>query len=1360
MTRSLTSALGLLACLALCVSLALADDLAGLSLGQLWQQHRDAVKRDPSVVRYYTFEGVQDADSKVPNLVNPEGALAFCPFEVKGQAPIRDLQIVAGRFAGKNAVRLNQGWLQGNGLDLAGKRFTVECWFRPQGPGGVDSGRGKAGTILSVGTGYWDGWRVVISYPSPLVSFELGRPAPTGAIGVSSADPAQDGLWQHLAATWDGSEIRIFLNGVLTGTQPWVGEYTPARTVPLFKIGYAGYGVGSVIVDVDEVVIYNRALAAEEVRRNAHPELRLTEALTASLRRAQAAQKARNYRAAREEYSRLLAAPTPEGYPEIANFRGVAGLRLADSYRAEGRLEAARAVWTKLANDASGAPPHFGWQARLRLGDSYRDQRDYPAARKVYTALLQAATGQHEHYRLEALERLSDIEGLRAGAPFVDARQRRWRRISSPALAYYVAPTGSDQNPGTRAKPFATLERARDAIRGLKQGKGLPAGGVAVNLRGGVYRRDRTFALTEADSGTEQAPVIYRSCPGEQARLVGGREISGFGPVTDAASLARLPEEARGQVLQCDLKALGVTDYGQLEPRGYDRKEFAAALELIFNGRMMQLARWPNKGFISIADVPGTKTVEFRGDQVETDGKLLYVGDRPRRWAGEKDIILHGYWAVEFADEYQKVKTIDRERRLIEVNPPYPAYGIRKGRPYYALNLLAELDSPGEWYLDRDSGRLYFWPPSAPARRALLGKGPAMVSLLGEPLVTMTRTSGVVLRGLTLEAARGDGIVMREGSGNLVAGCTIRNVGRKGVIVRGGERDGVIGCDIYDVGCGGVLLTGGDRKTLTPAGHFAENNHIYRFGRWERTYQAAIELGGVGCRASHNLIHDGPHHALQVGFNDQVVEYNEVHDVVLEASEMGAYYIWAGLDSFSWRGNVIRYNYFHDLPAFQNYPFAPINTGGPAIHIDAMNGGITLFGNVFAHVDGGAVFNGGGRDNVVENNLFVDCHPSVIMGDRSELYPNWDEGTIPRYNMAEMLKQMPYQQPPWSTRYPTLVKTLEDEPALPKGNVVTRNVSFGGRWLAMWGPAYARPEQMMRSVDNWTDGDPGFLKGDPATLRLRDDAPVWGEIGLEDIPIQRMGLYHDPLRASWPVTHESGTYRQWPTKAPRENVPRYQVRKRTAPITIDGRLDAAEWEGLDTDRALVLEQDPRGLHGAEPRSYAWLAYDGKYLHVGILNDLAPGQKLVIGKDWGLVDSVEIAIEGQSGVNTQGWWMAESLAGPVFFLVGNPAGYFESLDAAGVPQAPAQRLRQATQYAARIISPTQWSAEWKIPWAEACINVAKTTSRPFNIGVRKTAGPPEVEAWTPGKGPAGWVVWVGTGSQNWRVDKAGEIVLKK
>ena len=85
---------------------------------------------------------------------------------------------------------------------------------------------------------------------------------------------------------------------------------------------------------------------------------------------------------------------------------------------------------------------------------------------------------------------------------------------------FYVSPKGSDRNPGTRQKPFATLEHARDAARSAKR-----EGGVTIWLRGGTYTRSDTFTLNAEDGGTATAPVVYRSIPGETARIFGGKTI-------------------------------------------------------------------------------------------------------------------------------------------------------------------------------------------------------------------------------------------------------------------------------------------------------------------------------------------------------------------------------------------------------------------------------------------------------------------------------------------------------------------------------------------------------------------------------------------------------------------------------------------------------------------------------------------------------------------------------------------------------------------------------------------------------------------------------------------------------------------
>jgi hypothetical protein len=128
------------------------------------------------------------------------------------------------------------------------------------------------------------------------------------------------------------------------------------------------------------------------------------------------------------------------------------------------------------------------------------------------------------------------------------------------ATTLFVATNGNDTNPGTEEKPFATLERARDEIRHIKSGGPLPVGGITVQVRDGVYELVRPIELTDKDSGTEKTPIVYRARRGEGVRIVGGRVVTGWQPVTAPTILKHLDPAAQGKVFQADLKALGITD--------------------------------------------------------------------------------------------------------------------------------------------------------------------------------------------------------------------------------------------------------------------------------------------------------------------------------------------------------------------------------------------------------------------------------------------------------------------------------------------------------------------------------------------------------------------------------------------------------------------------------------------------------------------------------------------------------------------------------------------------------------------------------------------------------------------------------
>jgi len=182
---------------------------------------------------------------------------------------------------------------------------------------------------------------------------------------------------------------------------------------------------------------------------------------------------------------------------------------------------------------------------------------------------------------------------------------------------------------------------------------------------------------------------------------------------------------------------------------------------------------------------------------------------------------------------------------------------------------------------------------------------------------------------MALEAGRADAVWIKGGEGILLAGCVIRNMGNSAVIIgpagqeskkmsdpeAGGRRHGVVGCDILNMGDAGVHMTGGDEQTLTPGGHFVENCHIHHINRWNRAgYQPAVFFGTVGCRASHNQIHDNYHQAVRAERNDNSLEYNGVHDAPYEAREMGTFYMYGVRRVLGTRGNIARYNMFHHVP--------------------------------------------------------------------------------------------------------------------------------------------------------------------------------------------------------------------------------------------------------------------------------------------------------------------------------------------------------------------------------------------------------------------------------------------------------------
>lgn len=656
------------------------------------------------------------------------------------------------------------------------------------------------------------------------------------------------------------------------------------------------------------------------------------------------------------------------------------------------------------------------------------------------------------------------------------------RRVLMAAVTIHVAPDGRDGAAGSRRHPLRTLAAARRWLAEViasNPGR-IPEGGLKVVIHAGTYELSETLELGPADSGGKGSPIVWRGAGDGDVRIVGGKRVRGWQPLADRAILDRLVPEAAGQVMVCDLPALGIPDPGRLSVRGFSKPMSPVPVELFYRHEPMTLARWPNAPeFATITEVPDGQ-----------DGlRFGYGGGRTNRWAGEPDLWVFAYFFHDWADVYQPIKAVDSAGRRITLSGPKPEYGMRQGQRFYVLNALAELDSPGEYYVDRATGRLYFWPPQP------LADGDCEVSVL-DNLLVLKGCGHIEFRGLTFEVCRGQALVADDVRHVRVLGCTLRNTGTRGASLSG-RTSGFTGCNVYNNGEGGLAISGGDRKTLAPGEMFADNNHIREYSRWARTYRPGISVNGVGNRVAHNGIHHGPHAAVLFGGNLNIIEFNEIHNVCYETGDVGA--IYAGRD-WTQRGNVIRNNFFHHIEG-------PGALGAMGVYLDDAYCGTIVESNLFYKVTR-AVFIGGGCDTVVANNMFVDCTPAVHIDNRGM---GWMKAATddPQGTLRSRLREVDYQHPPYSDRWPELVNILNDDPGVPKRNRILRNISIGGHWDDI----HQGTRHLQTIADNAVDPVPGLLYPDrvaggkrlTATDFVLDPAcPAFGA-GFKALPLDRMG---------------------------------------------------------------------------------------------------------------------------------------------------------------------------------------------------------------------------------------------------------------
>ncbi len=831
-------------------------------------------------------------------------------------------------------------FVTGKTPDVSSGAFTFAMRVKLLGQAESKGNGDGLGMLFSVASGYFDGIRAHYSWISHQVTFQIGKQP--SATSLRSNRTILPGVFHDVVCTYDGKTMRIWLDGALAGEMEYGGELN-SKGAPI-KVGNGGYGVGANRMYVDCLKFYPRALTEQEIVARFENEFPEQEKKALALLQQYAPVfGAYNATLNKDALECLLNQP---GLPE--ELRNKIQSDYLFSFGTESqKAQSAKEDAEKLLSSTDSEPTRPQDQAKLV-------SRLWSAARQLEQTNQTELLNQLKEKFPKAFSERDEIDKLIQSAERLRELERKALEQEksvvsrSPQYTIYVSTSGTDANPGTPSAP-TTLNNALVLAKTWQNDN--PGQTVEIALLGGTYYIDQTVNLNELQN------VVIASANGQRAVLTGAKTLTRFQPVTDKDVLKRLPESVRGKVLECDLKAAGVTDFGQLRPRGYGVGDTVNPVPSLYvNGEAQTLARYPNAG---------EEPLKFGAVEGNSFG---YDFDRPEKWRlsdnpDENDVWANGLFTWEWASHIKKVQ-IDREKKTMSVN------GVNlTGRfHYYLINILEELDSPGEYYVDRQRGTLYYLP--AVDQLDAAGRFTATVefSVLNERLFHLTNCENVVLKNLTLKNSRESGVLMENCLHCYVTNSTIEQLGGNAAILRGGMLCGVLNCRIREMGASGVRLSGGDRSTLAPACHIVHNCEISDFSRIDRAYAPAVHTSGCGFVITNNLVYDSPHHAFRTDGNDIYVARNEVHSVVYEFSDQ------AGIDVYgnpTYRGIVIEKNFWHDIKGLD------ARCGQAGIRLDDAISGVVMMENVFYRCSGG-MFGGiqihGGHDNVCYQNVFVDCN--------------------------------------------------------------------------------------------------------------------------------------------------------------------------------------------------------------------------------------------------------------------------------------------------------------------------------------------------------------------------------------------------
>ena len=705
----------------------------------------------------------------------------------------------------------------------------------------------------------------------------------------------------------------------------------------------------------------------------------------------------------------------------------------------------------------------------------------------------------------------------------------------------FVSTVGDDSGDGSEEEPLRTLEKAIDVANEMREDSDKL---IEILLREGTYSVTNTIKIINSQ---KDDPLLKISAyQDEKVTINAGVDIplSAMSIADSDFTNAIIDKPNAGSVLQYNLKDAQIEDLGEISLRGHlisDEKE--AQAELSLNGEVQKLAGWPNGEYTGLIKPTDSNEYGKRTKSGIANGCSFQVNyDRPSQWSKPEQAWLSGTIGPNYEFDYYPVSRFDSEEKRV-----YLSRGALEKyytEPYYRFeNVPEELDEPGEYYIDRQSGMLYFYPPEDTPKDSVLTitMSTPTLDVSGKAPNSMFRienSKNIVFENLIFKGGRGSAITGKNNSNIQFINCEINSFGENGIRFDASTDIKISDCKIHDVGQDGILFVScGNYKTLSPSNIVVSNNDIYNFARLERSYKTGIDFGYrcVGATAANNHIHNGPHAGMIFyGVNNDIYG-NEFDNLVTEFSDMDALY--CNNSNYPWeRGNKIHNNYFHDIGKSSMNGRHQINVR--AIRTDNRGCGLNIYENLFYNIGDGGNGNGNngigaitaeGTRNRIFNNLFVDCNEAyfntlqykeIETADDGTLYPDTIinssgvevANTINGAKVADLKKQMENYLPVYGKQFPELYNYFHEHPNMSKTNEFKNNMIINieiplSNFNGTQNEEGFRGSQMLTAASgNYVStSDPGFVSYDNGNLELSSSATLLVE-GLPKFEMSSFGI--------------------------------------------------------------------------------------------------------------------------------------------------------------------------------------------------------------------------------------------------------------